>query len=113
MRKASHSDRHEGKAFTFGIDDAPAMRPWRENRLICSTTEADLYVAESDEPVRVQIHDVSRSGMGFVLDRAIAVGSSVEVHMVGMIAAGEIRYCRPTGQDSFDAGMRIDTTQKR
>jgi hypothetical protein len=113
MGKASDSDRHETKPFTFGLDIAPPTRPWRENRLTCAPTETEVYVGERREPLRAEIRDVSRSGLRLVLDQPIAVGSAVNVVLTGMIAAGEIRYCLQRGENSYDAGMRIDVIQKR
>jgi hypothetical protein len=63
--------------------------------------------------MRAEVHDVSRSGLRLVFDQPIAVGSLVRVEFAGMIAAGEIRYCLQRSGNSFDAGMRIDSTQKR
>jgi hypothetical protein len=111
VRKASGSDKHEEKAFTFGLDKATA-RPWRENRLTCAPTETCVYVGDMGAPLRAEIHNVSRSGLRLVLEQPVSVGSAVKVEMAGMIAVGEIRYCRQE-KDSFSAGMRIDTIQKR
>jgi hypothetical protein len=113
VRKASGSGKHEDKAFTFGLDKAPATRPWRENRLTCAPTETYVYVGDRHGPVRAEIHDVSRSGLRLVLDQPIGVGSAVKVEMAGMIAVGEIRYCLRKKDNSFTAGMRIDSIQKR
>jgi hypothetical protein len=113
VRKASDSDKHEEKAFTFGLDEAPATRAWRESRLTCAPTETFVYVGDRGEPMRAEIQDVSRSGLRLVLDQAILVGAAVKVEMAGMIAVGEIRYCQQKGGNSFTAGMRIDSIQKR
>jgi hypothetical protein len=113
VRKASDSDKHEAKAFTFGLDKAPATRPWRENRLTCAPTETYVYVGERGEPMRAEVHNVSRSGLRLVLDQPVGVGSAVKVEMAGMIAVGEIRYCLQKEGNSFAAGMRIDSIQKR
>lgn len=113
MRKVSDPARQKTKPFIFGLDVAPPTLPWRENRLVCAPTETYVYVGERREPVRAEIHDVSRSGLRLVLDQPVALGSAVKVELTGMIAAGEIRYCIQRGENSFDAGMRIDTLQKR
>jgi hypothetical protein len=113
VRKASGSDKHVEKVFTFGLDKATAARPWRENRLTCAPTETYVYVGDRGEPLRAEIHNVSRSGLRLVLEQPVPVGSAVKVEMAGMIAVGEIRYCRQDKGDSFSAGMRIDTIQKR
>ena len=113
VRKASGSDEHEEKAFTFGLDEAPATRAWRESRLTCAPTETFVYVGDRGEPLRAEIQDVSRSGLRLVLDQPILVGAAVKVEMAGMIAVGEIRYCQQKGGNSFTAGMRIDSIQKR
>jgi hypothetical protein len=113
VRKSSDSGKHEVSALTFGLDKAPATRPWRENRLTCVPTEAYVHVGERGETMRAEIHDVSRSGLRLVLDQPIVVGSAIKVEMVGMIAVGEIRYCYQRGGNSFEAGMTINSTQKR
>jgi hypothetical protein len=113
VRKASGSDKDGEKAFTFGLDQAPPGRPWRENRLACAPTETFVYVGDRGGPIRAEIDNVSRSGLRLVLDQPIGVGSPVRVEMAGMIAVGEIRYCLPAAGDSFTAGMRIDSIQKR
>jgi PilZ domain len=113
VRKASGSGKHEEKAFGFGLDQAPAARSRRENRLTCAPTGTFVYVGDSGGPVPAEIHDVSRSGLRLVLEQPIGVGSAVKVEMAGMIAVGEIRYCRQEKGNSFSAGMRIDSIQKR
>ena len=113
MPKTSGSEKHEGRAFTFGLDKAPEMRPWRENRLTCAPTETHVYVGEQGAPIRARIHNVSRSGLRLVLDQPIGAGSVVKVEMAGMIAVGEIRYCLQKGGNCFAVGMRIDSMQKR
>lgn len=113
MRKASGSDKHCEKAFTFGHDQALAGLPWRENRLDCAPTETYVYVGDRSGPVRAEIDNVSRSGLRLVLDQPIGVGSSVKVETAGMIAVGEIRYCLQKRGNSFAAAMRIDSIQKR
>jgi len=113
VRKASGSDKHEEKAFTFGLDKAAAPRPWRENRLTCAPTKTCVYIGDTGGPLLAEIHNVSRSGLRLVLEQPVSVGSAVKVEMAGMIAVGEIRYCRQEKGGSFSAGMRIDTIQKR
>jgi len=113
VRKVPDPDKHGEKAFTFGLDQAPPGRPWRENRLPCAPTRTYVYLGDTDGPLGAQIDNVSRSGLRLVLDQPVCVGSSVKVEMAGMIAVGEIRYCLPTAGGSFTAGMRIDTIQKR
>ena len=71
-----------------------------------------MYVGEKGTPIRAEIHDVSRSELRLVLDQSIIAGSAVKVELAGMISTGEIRYCIQREEDSFAAGMRIDSTQK-
>jgi hypothetical protein len=111
--RKTYSDKHYEKAFTFGLDQASTGLPWRENRLDCTPTETYVYVGDTSGPMRAEIDNVSRSGLRLVLDQPIGVGASVKVETAGMIAVGEIRYCRPKGENSFAAGMRIDSIQKR
>jgi len=113
VRKASDYDKHRARDFSLGLDKAPATRPWRESRLTSAPTETHVYVGEKGTSIRAEIYDVSRSGLRLVLDQPIVVGSAVKVEMAGMIATGEIRYCIQSGGDSFAAGMRIDSIQKR
>ncbi len=113
VRKVPGSDKHGEKAFTFGIDQAPTGQPWRETRLDCAPTETYVYVGDRDGPVRAEVDNVSRSGLRLILDQPLGVGSSVKVEMAGMIAVGEIRYCLQREGNSFAAGMRIDSIQKR
>lgn len=112
MRKSTDANQRHPRPVVFGIDKAPAERPWRETRLNCVPTETMVYLVETGLPIRAEIHNVSRSGLRLVLDRPVAVGAAVKVEFSGMIALGEIRYCNPTRRDSFQAGMRIDSTQK-
>ncbi len=112
VHKSSEVNNRPARAFTFGIDKAPAARPWRENRLICAPTVTQVYVGETGMPIPAEILNVSRSGLCLVLKQPVGVGSAVKVQLAGMIAVGEIRYCIQTRADSFNAGMRIDSTQK-
>jgi PilZ domain len=111
--EASGSGKHQKAALTFGLDPAPIARPWRENRLNCVPTETYVYVGDTGEPMRADVDNVSRSGLRLILEKPVGVGSTVKVEMAGMIAVGEIRYCLQKTADSFTAGMRIDSIQKR
>ena len=111
MRPSPDGNKRKAKAITFGIDKAPPERPWRESRLVCAPFETHVYVDETGTRMRAEIHDVSRSGLRLVMDQPIPVGTAVKVQFTGMIASGEIRFCKPRGE-GFEAGMRIDSTQK-
>lgn len=84
-----------------------------EHRLTCIPTRGIACAGEGSEPADAEIQDVSSFGLHLVLDRPIALGSAVTVELTGMVVAGEIRYCRPNGATSFDAGLKIDSAQKR
>jgi hypothetical protein len=95
-----------------GANSKPLLRP-RENRLDCLTTRGIVCVDGKQEPAHAEIHDVSRDGLGLVLDQPIAVGSGITVESVGMTVTGEIRYCVKKEKNSFHAGLTIHTFEKR
>src|SRR4051812_30795352 len=54
----------------------PLLRT-RENRLDCLATRGIVCVNGEQEAAHAEIHDVSRDGLGLVLNQPIAVGSGI------------------------------------
>ena len=90
--------------------DSDTTQAWRESRLTCVPTAA--YVDCGAGRSRVEVLDVSRSGICFVLDKPLGVGSSVIVALGPLKIGGEVRYCRRHEENLFKAGMRIDSTER-
>jgi hypothetical protein len=111
------SDEIEGSSPSIGDDpgsSAAKSKPLRrtENRLGCIPTKGLVYVKKGVDPRPAEVRQVSKSGLQLVLDQPIPVGSTVAVEFSGMVVEGEIRYWRPNGGDSFDAGVEIESVQQ-
>jgi len=87
-----------------------AVQAWRESRLICVPTLA--YINTGAGKLRVEVSNVSRSGICFALDTCLDVGSPVKLELGSLLIGGEVRYCRPRDGGFFTVGMRIESTQK-
>lgn len=111
MRRTSDAE-HRPDVVVFGIDTPPAIQSRRGSRLPCKPAEALVYVGDMSIPMHAEIHDVSRWGVRLVLAQHIAAGSAIKMETAGVVESGEIRYCIPTPDGSFNAGMRIDPPNK-
>jgi hypothetical protein len=66
-----------------------------------------MRVEGRTEPFQVQVLNVSGMGMGLILDAAIEPGSRVRITLPHTLVAGEICFCRPHRDQSFEAGLLI------
>src|ERR1019366_8145077 len=79
----------------------------REKRFSSQRATASLFLRDQDHAAPVQVVDVSRDGMGLRLGMQVAVGSLVEVWLENFGVKGTIRFCRPTEDGAYDAGLEI------
>ena len=84
----------------------------REGRLPCVPTSALVRVEGRPEPAQAAVRDVSKSGLRLILREPIPIGSGVTVQLPDMVVTGEIRFCVPTEENSFNAGLKISDAIK-
>jgi hypothetical protein len=58
------------------------------------------------ERASVRVVDVSNEGLGLTVERELDLGVMIQVLMNGLIALGQVRYCRPSGP-FFHAGVQL------
>lgn len=88
-------------------DEDPGRNRRQEIRLPCDPGDVRLELDGCAEPVEGRIVEVSRSGFQLRLGTVVPVGELVRVIRANTIISGEIRYCRPNDEGSFDTGVAI------
>jgi hypothetical protein len=76
-------------------------------RISCTPTSAVLRIESSAQLMRVRVLNVSGMGMGLCLDTLIEPGSKVRVALSETIVSGDICFCRPNQDQSYEAGLLI------
>lgn len=67
-----------------------------------------LNVAGSAAPISAKIVDMSQSGLGLILPKAVAPGMSVSVDLGHGVAFGEICYCTAVSRRTYRAGFQLE-----
>jgi len=70
---------------------------------------AKVVVPFLPEPQIVSAHvvDVSRGGMRLKLQAPLEPGTLLQIEMKSVLATGEVRYCRPDGNE-YSVGIQLD-----
>ena len=86
-----------------------------EQRVALSNEPAVLFALEDPERKRyeAQAVDISRSGVGLMMDERLTSLAWVKVELAFAILFGEVRYCKPTEDGRFRVGLRIETLFER
>jgi len=56
---------------------------------------------------KIRILDVSKHGIGVLIQRAIFPGTIVQIRIKDTIQVGEVRYCLPAGTEGYRVGLRL------
>ncbi len=78
----------------------------KEIRMASKCTPATLCVA-AREPIKIEIRDVSRSGLGILSPHPILAGSNVVVVCGGLTISGTVRHCKERLTGEHTAGISI------
>lgn len=65
-------------------------------------------ISPAGEEIRVQVMDVSRSGLCIRLGKVLCPGDRIEVRLGTLVVFAEVRYFVPVSQGAFDAGVFIE-----
>jgi hypothetical protein len=80
----------------------------RADRRVLVDLPATLHIAGETESIRVRVSDMSASGMGIELFKALPLGTRVCVSFTEGLAFGEVRFCRQKAADCFVIGFRLE-----
>ncbi len=80
----------------------------RADRRVVVDLPATLHIAGEAESIRVKVSDMSGSGMGIELAKALPLGARVCVSFAQALAFGEVRFCREKAPDVFLIGFRLE-----
>jgi len=79
----------------------------QELRRQCTPTETFVIVGDVATPVAATVLEVSGSGIGLKLQSFIAIGVPARIEFERLVVDCRIRFCKPSGDGTFDAGMQI------
>jgi hypothetical protein len=78
----------------------------KDIRMASKPTPATLCVA-ARLPIKVQIIDVSRNGLGIITPSSVLVGSSVVLVCGALTINGTVRHCKERLDGEYSAGISI------
>lgn len=61
----------------------------------------------SPERLEIMVLDISKNGMRVGAPNLLYPGTTVKVRLKGMMAFGDVRYCRMAGVDFYQAGIQL------
>lgn len=118
-----HSDgqiifcRVQNNAYRVCIHFPPNPQQYQrsEQRVALSNEPAFLVTLEdpSRKKYEAQAVDISRSGLGLLMEQRVTPQTWVKVELVFAILFGEVRYCKLTEDGRFRVGLRIETLFER
>jgi hypothetical protein len=118
-----HSDGHiifcrvQKNAYLVCIHFPPNPQQYHrsEERVALSNEPATVFALEDPSRTKYEAHavDISRSGLGLIMDRRLTPLTWVKVELAFAILFGEVRYCTPNGDYRFRVGLRIETLFER
>jgi hypothetical protein len=104
-------------AYQAGIDFLPNPQQYRrsELRVPLKNQSAIVFQLEGsrDQKLNAQATDISRSGLGLLVDNRLAVNTIVKVELSFAIVFGEVLYSKPTAGGGYRVGLRMETLLMR
>ena len=88
------------------IERYPSAERRHERRQTCEPIPALVRIDSLSSAA--QVLDISLSGLRLRIDSCLPAGTGITVSFNSTIAIGNIRYCRPNQDHSFDAGVQIE-----
>ena len=118
-----HSDgqvvfcRAEKDAYRTGIHFPPDPRLHKRSELRIPLTNQPAVISHLEgrtaERYDAQAVDISRSGLGLLVDRHLTVDTWIKVELGFAIAFGEVLYSKPTEAGVYRVGLRVETLLMR
>jgi hypothetical protein len=118
-----HSDgqllfcRADEKAYCAGIlfPPDPQQRARSELRVPLTNESAVITQLEGQAHAKcdAQAVDISRSGLGLLVDQRFTVGGWIKVELSFAIVFGEVMYSKPFPDGKYRLGLRIETLLMR
>jgi hypothetical protein len=106
-----------GDAYRAGISFPPDARQRKRSELRVPLRNQPALVSalevSRDQQWKAQATDISRSGLGLLVDHALTVGTLVKVDLQFGIVFGEVLYCKPGLDGSYRAGLHMETLVMR
>ena len=85
--------------------------PERRDKLRLSANQPvtlTIFLDETSNSFRGKLVDASRSGLGIIVDSAVALGSVVEVRSDGGAVYGEVQHCAGAPGGGFRIGVAVE-----
>ncbi|MEO8026671.1 MAG: PilZ domain-containing protein [Bryobacteraceae bacterium] len=96
------------KAFAAGAAPDEPMEKRREPRFpVVRDITVRAWTPPTFEIVPGQVRDISRSGVGMVIDAAIPAGCEIEFRVGEFQVFAEVRHCRARHEGGFLMGAKI------
>ncbi|MBZ5676900.1 MAG: PilZ domain-containing protein [Acidobacteriia bacterium] len=109
--------RAEKDAYRTGIHFPPDPRHHKRSELRIPLTNQPAVIShlEGGTGMRydAQAIDISRSGLGLLVERHFTVDTWVKVELGFAIAFGEVMYSKPTESGVYRVGLRVETLLMR
>ncbi len=109
-----HSD---GDSFRGGVVFPPDPVDVKRSELRVPLTDESAIIIqlEGEHLVKrdAQALDISRSGLGLLMDQPLAAGSWVKVELAFAIVFGEVLYSKAHANGGYRLGLRIETLLMR
>ena len=103
--------------YNAGIDFLPDPHQRRRSELRVPLTKQSAVVWQLDGPTggkcSAQATDISRSGLGLLVNRQLAANSMVKVELSFAIVFGEVLYSKPVPSGGYRVGLRMETLLMR
>ena len=105
--------RSEENAYRAGIDFPPDPHQQRRSELRVPLTNESAIVTQLEGQAHTrsdaQALDISRSGLGLLMDHRLPVNAWVKVELSFAIVFGEVMYSKPDPDGGYRVGLRTET----
>ncbi len=118
-----HSDgllifcRREKNSYHAGIHFPPDPHQQKRSMLRVPLANEPAVVSQLEDKTQAkcdaQAIDISRSGLGLLVDQALAVNTFVKVELAFAIVFGEVLYSKAQPQGGYRVGLRVETLLMR
>lgn len=92
--------------FGIKVDSRAADHRCERRYAIPPGMRLKIQMSPEEQPAEAELRDISRSGVGLMLQRVIAPGTSVTFPFGSQVIFAQVRYCYPAG-GGFAAGVLI------
>ncbi|HEY2844067.1 MAG TPA: PilZ domain-containing protein, partial [Bryobacteraceae bacterium] len=107
----------ENNLYCVGITFPPDPQSLNRSELRVPLTNQPAIVSQlegrTDAKFDAQAVDISRSGLGLLLDQRLPVNTWVKVELAFAIAFGEVQYSKPDPDGGYRVGLHMETLLMR